>query len=123
MSFLGGLVGGALGAEAALLLNGALEKHGGWNGLVKQFEDQGYGDKIKSWIGTGDNQPISPDQIKQALGSQTVRDLAAKIGISPDDLAAKLSEFLPKAVDQATPDGTVPPASGTPTTPTPPTST
>jgi len=110
MSFLNSLVGGALGAEAALLLNGVVEKHGGWNGLVKQFEDQGYGDKIKSWIGKGENLPISPDQVKQALGSQTVRDLAAKVGISPDDLAAKLSEFLPKAVDHATPDGTVPPA-------------
>ncbi len=122
MSFLSGLVGGALGAEGALLLNGALEKHGGWSGLVKQFEDQGYGDKIRSWIGTGENQPISSEQIKQALGSQTVRDLAAKIGISSDDLAAKLSEFLPKAVDQATPDGNIPATTATPPT-TPPAAT
>jgi uncharacterized protein YidB (DUF937 family) len=108
MSFFGGLIGGAIGAEMALVLNGVVERHGGWNGLVQQFEQQGYGDKIKSWIGTGENHPISPEQIQQVLGSQTVRDLAAKVGISPDELAAKLSELMPKAVDQATPSGTVP---------------
>jgi uncharacterized protein YidB (DUF937 family) len=117
MSFLNSLVGGALGAEAAILLNGVVEKHGGWNGLLKQFEDQGLGDKIRSWVGKGENLPISPDQVKQALGSQTVHDLAAKVGISTDDLAAKLSELLPKAVDHATPDGTVPAETTTPSTP------
>jgi uncharacterized protein YidB (DUF937 family) len=110
MSFFGGLIGGAIGAEMALVLNGVVERHGGWNGLVQQFEQQGYGDKIKSWIGTGENQAISPEQIQQVLGSQTVRDLAAKVGVSPDELAAKLSELMPKAVDQATPSGTVPAA-------------
>ena len=110
MSFFGNLLGGAVGAEMAIVLNGVVERNGGWNGLVQQFEKQGYGDKIKSWIGTGENQPISPEQIQHVLGSQTVRDLAAKVGISPDELASKLSEVLPKAVDQATPSGSAPAA-------------
>jgi uncharacterized protein YidB (DUF937 family) len=80
------------------------------HGLEEKFDQAGYGDKFRSWVGQGQNLPISADQIHQVLGSDTVRQLAAKIGISPEELAAKLSEYLPQAVDKATPDGTLPAA-------------
>ncbi len=107
MGLLDGLIGGAVGAEMVTVVNGLIEKHGGLKGLTDQFQREGLGPTIQSWIGKGENQPISPDQVHQALGSDTVQQLAAKLGIPANELAAKLSEFLPKAVDTMTPNGTV----------------
>jgi uncharacterized protein YidB (DUF937 family) len=110
MGILDGLLGGAVGAEVATALNSLIEKHGGVQGIVAQLESQGLGGTVRSWVGTGGNQPISPDQVHQAFGSDTVKALAAKVGLSPDDLAAKLAHILPQAIDKATPGGTVPAA-------------
>jgi len=106
MGLLDGLIGGAIGAEMVTVVNGLIEKHGGVKGLVDQFQQQGLGPTIQSWVGNGENLPITPEQIHQALGSETVQQLAAKFGIPPDQLAAKLAQFLPQAVDKATPTGT-----------------
>jgi uncharacterized protein YidB (DUF937 family) len=108
MGLLDGLIGGAVGAEMVTVVNGLIEKHGGIQGLVQQFEQQGLGATVRSWVGTGANQPISPDQVHQALGADTMKDLAAKFGLSSDDLAKKLASILPQAVDHLTPGGTVP---------------
>jgi uncharacterized protein YidB (DUF937 family) len=105
MGMFDGLLGGVVGAEMALVVNGLIEKHGGVQGIVAQLEQQGLGGTVRSWVGTGTNQPISPDQIHQAFGADTVKQLAAKIGISPEDLAAKLSQVLPQAIDKLTPGG------------------
>ena len=106
MGLLDGLIGGAIGAEMVTVVNGLIEKHGGVKGLVDQFQQQGLGPTIQSWVGNGENLPITPEQIHQALGSETVQQLAAKFGIPPDQLAAKLAQILPQAVDKATPTGT-----------------
>jgi len=108
MGLLDGLLGGAIGAEMVTVVNGLIEKHGGLSGIVSQFEKQGLGDTVRSWVGTGANQPISPDQVHQALGADTVRQMAEQMGVAPDVLAAKLSEIMPKAIDHMTPGGTVP---------------
>ncbi len=108
MGMLDGLLGGAVGAEMATVVNGLIEKHGGIQGIVAQLEQQGLGATARSWIGTGPNQPISPDQIHHAFGSDIVAQLAAKVGLSPDVLAGKLSQVLPQAIDKMTPAGTVP---------------
>lgn len=110
MSFLDGLLGGAVGAEMATVVHGLIEQHGGVQGIVAQLEQQGLGATVKSWVGTGANLPISADQIHQAFGSDMVKQLAAKVGISPDELASKLSAILPQAVDKMTPTGTLPKA-------------
>lgn len=107
MGLLDGLIGGAIGAEMVTVVNGFIEKQGGVKGLVEQFQQKGLGPTIQSWVGNGENLPITPEQIHQALGSDTVQQLAAKLGIPPDQLAAKLSEILPQAVDKMTPNGTV----------------
>jgi uncharacterized protein YidB (DUF937 family) len=106
MSLFDGLLGGAVGAEMATVVNSLIEKHGGVQGIVAQLEQQGLGDTVRSWVGGGANQPITPDQIHQAFGSDTVKELAAKVGLSPQELAAKLSAILPQAVDKLTPGGT-----------------
>jgi uncharacterized protein YidB (DUF937 family) len=108
MSLFDGMLGGAAGAEMATVVNSLIVKHGGIQGIVAQLEQQGLGGTVRSWIGTGANQPISPDQIHQVFGSDMVKELAAKVGLSPDELAAKLSTYLPQAVDKMTPAGTLP---------------
>ena len=108
MGLLDGLLGGAVGAEMATAVNSLIEKHGGVQGIVAQLEQQGLGGTVRSWVGTGANLPISPDQIHQAFGSDTVKELAAKVGLTPQELAAKLSAILPQALDKLTPAGVVP---------------
>jgi uncharacterized protein YidB (DUF937 family) len=107
MGMFDGILGGVVGAEMATVVNGLIEKHGGVQGIVAQLEQQGLGGTVKSWVGSGTNQPISADQIHQAFGSDTVKELAAKVGLSPDVLAAKLSQILPQAIDKLTPAGAV----------------
>jgi uncharacterized protein YidB (DUF937 family) len=110
MGMFDGILGGVVGAEMASVVNGLIEKHGGVQGIVAQLEQQGLGGTVRSWISPGVNQPITPDQIHQAFGVDTVKALAAKAGLSPDVLAAKLSQALPQAIDKLTPAGVVPKA-------------
>jgi uncharacterized protein YidB (DUF937 family) len=81
---------------------------GGLNAIVAKLEQAGFGDQVKSWIGTGQNLPITADQLKQVLGSDTVRQLAAKYNIPIDQVAEVLAHQLPQAVDQASPNGKLP---------------
>jgi uncharacterized protein YidB (DUF937 family) len=97
-------MGGVVGA----LVTDVLQKHGGVQGVVQQFESKGFGPTVRSWVGTGANQPISPDQIHQALGPDLIQQLAAKTGLSVAELTQRLAQVLPEAVDRMTPDGEVP---------------
>ncbi len=110
MGLFDGVLGGLVGGEMASVVNGLIQQHGGVSGIVSQFEKQGLGATVKSWVGTGPNQPITADQVHQAFGVDTIKNLAAKAGLNPNDLAAKLAQVLPGAVDKLTPGGTVPPA-------------
>ncbi|MBV8909912.1 MAG: DUF937 domain-containing protein [Gammaproteobacteria bacterium] len=108
MGLLDGVLGGVVGAEMTSVVNGLIEKHGGVQGIVSQLETQGLDAVAKSWVSNGPNQPISADQIHQAFGSDTIRALAAKVGLSPQELAGKLSTLLPQVVDKLTPNGQLP---------------
>jgi uncharacterized protein YidB (DUF937 family) len=110
MGMFDGILGGVVGAEMATVVNALIEKHGGVQGIVAQLEQQGLGGTVRSWVGSGVNQPITADQIHQAFGSDVVKELAAKVGLSPDVLAGKLAQVLPQAIDKLTPAGTVPKA-------------
>jgi uncharacterized protein YidB (DUF937 family) len=90
------------------VVNGILEKHGGLQGVVGEFERNGLGATVKSWVGTGPNEPISAAQVHQVLGADLLQQLAAKSGLSVQDLAQRLSQVLPQAVDHLTPDGAIP---------------
>jgi uncharacterized protein YidB (DUF937 family) len=93
-------------ASAALEM---LKNHpGGLSGLVQQFHDKGLGDVVTSWVGTGQNLPISAEQIQSVLSNEHVKAFAAKAGISPDVASAKIAELLPAIVDKLTPNGQVP---------------
>ncbi|WP_036255942.1 YidB family protein, partial [Methylocapsa acidiphila] len=108
MGLLDGLLGGTVGAALVTAANELIEKQGGIEGLVKQFQEKGLAGTIQSWISTGDNLPIAPEQLQSVLGSDLVKNLAAKVGIPPEELAKKLSELLPTAVDKLTPEGKLP---------------
>ena len=108
MSFLEGLLGGAVGAELTSMVAGAIERRGGLAAVTAQFEQQGLGGVVQSWVGTGPNLPVTADQLHKVLGSAAVEQMAAKFGINPQDLLQKLSQVLPQAVDKMTPAGVVP---------------
>jgi len=81
---------------------------GGLAGLVEQFQRGGLGDAMNSWIGTGPNQPVSPDQLGGVLGSDLIGEIMQRTGMGQGDLLGQLSQMLPQAVDRATPQGRVP---------------
>jgi len=110
MGMFDGLLGGIVGAGMVSVLNGVIEKHGGLQGVVNEFEKNGLGATVRSWVGTGPNQPISPDEVHKALGPDLLQQLSAKSGLSVQELAQKLSQVLPRAVDKLTPDGAIPKA-------------
>jgi uncharacterized protein YidB (DUF937 family) len=81
---------------------------GGISGLVDKFTQSGLGDVAASWIGKGENKPVSPQQLEEALGADKVAELAKQAGIPADKGAEVLSQVLPTVVDKMTPDGEIP---------------
>jgi len=110
-SILGAVSGKADGSGGAAqligVLGGLLAQSGGLQGLANKFAQSGQGNAFQSWVGMGENQPISGDQIQNALGSDQVKALAAKMGIDPAQASSFLAEYLPKVVDKLTPEGKV----------------
>ena len=108
MGMFDGLLGGIVGAGMVTVVNGIIEKHGGLQGVVSEFERNGLGATVRSWVGTGPNQAISPDEVHRVLGPDLLQQLAQKSGLSVQELTQRLSQVLPQAVDKLTPDGTIP---------------
>jgi uncharacterized protein YidB (DUF937 family) len=94
--------------EAAGVLQMIQNHPGGIDGLVQAFHDNGMGAVVTSWVGSGANQAITPDQIQKVLGSGPVQALAQKLGVSPEQASATLSQLLPTMMDKLTPNGAVP---------------
>jgi uncharacterized protein YidB (DUF937 family) len=115
---LGGAVGSVLGqgkgagVSAVLLqqLIAMLSKPGALSDLTSKFQSAGLGNILQSWISTGQNLPISGDQIRQVLGAGTVADLAKKAGIGESDTTGALASLLPQVIDKLSPGGKVPAA-------------
>ena len=82
--------------------------HGGLGGLMAKFQQAGLGDAAKSWVGSGENQAVTGDQVTSALGTDTISDLATKMGVSHDDAAGSLATMLPGLIDKLTPHGAAP---------------
>jgi uncharacterized protein YidB (DUF937 family) len=108
MGLFDGILGGVVGAGMVSVINGILENHGGVQGVVNEFEKNGLGSTVRSWVGTGTNNPISAADIQRVLGPDLLQKLSEKSGLSQQDLADKLTQVLPRAVDHLTPDGVVP---------------
>ena len=99
--------GGA--AQLVGVLGALLAQSGGLQGLANKFAQSGQGNAFQSWVGMGENETISSNQVQNVLGSEQVKALASKMGIDPAQASGFLAEYLPKIVDKLTPEGKVNP--------------
>jgi len=100
--------GGGQGDVLSAVLGFLNNQPGGLPGLVARFQQGGLGDVVGSWISTGQNLPISPEQLHNVLGGDAVAGLAQQLGLSHGDAAGQLSQLLPQVVDKLTPNGQLP---------------
>lgn len=118
MGLLDGLLKGVteklMGSESSNSLLGMVghlfsdPQSGGLSGLIENFNSKGLGEVISSWVGTGENLPISGQQIQEILGSGQIQQMAEKLGTSVEEVSGGLARLLPQMVDKFTPDGSVP---------------
>ncbi len=98
---------GATGKEAGAV-GKLMDRLGGLDGLLGKFDAAGLGDKVRSWVSTGKNKPVTKAEVKAAIGSYEVKAMARDAGEDEEGFADKLAAVLPKMVDKLTPDGAVP---------------
>jgi uncharacterized protein YidB (DUF937 family) len=103
---LGGTSQGGLMEQVLGLVNNP--QTGGLAGLVEMFKSKGLGDAVSSWISTGENQPVSSDQITSAFGNDMLQKISQNLGISGTETSSGLAALLPQVIDKLTPDGTIP---------------
>jgi uncharacterized protein YidB (DUF937 family) len=92
------------------ILGGLLAQSGGLQGLASKFSQNGQGNVFQSWVGMGENEPVSSNQIQHVLGSEQVNAIATRMGVDPAVASTFLAEYLPKIVDKLTPAGKIDPA-------------
>ena len=109
---LGAVLGGAQGAGTKAMLMqqvvAMLSKPGALDNLMAAFKQNGLGNILESWLGKGQNLPISPDQVQKVLGAGALADIAKKAGMGVPDAATALSGLLPDVVDKISPQGAMP---------------
>lgn len=112
-----GQVAGALSGQGGAQGSGLLQavmglinspQVGGIEGLVAAFQTNGLGDVVQSWISTGQNLPISPEQLSAVLGSEQIGKVAQQLGLSSQETSSELSSLLPQVIDRLSPSGEVP---------------
>jgi uncharacterized protein YidB (DUF937 family) len=112
-----GQVAGALSGQGGVQGSGLMEfvtalinnpQTGGIEGLVAAFREKGLGDLVSSWIGTGQNLPISGDQLQSVLGNAQIGQLAQTLGLSSQEVSGQLAGLLPQVIDGITPNGQLP---------------
>lgn len=111
---LGGMLGSVLGGGGqgggqGVGVGGGL---GGLGGLLQQLQQGGLGDAAQSWVSTGQNMPVSAEQLQNALGADRIDALAQQVGMPAGDLSSQLAQYLPQVVDQLTPGGQLPQGDG-----------
>jgi uncharacterized protein YidB (DUF937 family) len=103
---LGGGQQNSLMEQAMAMINNP--EMGGLTGLIEKFQKGGLGEVVSSWVGTGANQPISADQIINALGADRIQEIAEKVGVSGNQVSDGLASLLPQMIDKLTPNGQIP---------------
>lgn len=104
---MGKVLGGQSGGMAQVAMD-LLNQNGGLSGVLEKFNQGGLASQAASWVGKGENLPISAEQISAVLGNGQLAEIASKFGISPETLSSQLAEHLPGVVDKLTPDGALP---------------
>jgi uncharacterized protein YidB (DUF937 family) len=116
MSLLDQVVGALAGGEtgnSGNLLQAVLQlvtnpQTGGLEGIIRSFQQGGLGELVNSWVANGQNLPVSGEQIEHVLGGSALHDLAAQLGVSPQQASGSLADVLPQLIDRMTPNGEVP---------------
>jgi uncharacterized protein YidB (DUF937 family) len=103
----GGLGGIGTAAIIGLVLQ-LLQRNGGIGGLLQRMQQAGAGPHGHSWVGTGQNMPISPDMLSQIFGQGQIDDIASQLGVSHEEAASTVAQALPEVVDRMTPGGSIP---------------
>lgn len=111
-SVVGALAGGQSGGDNPLL-NIVMQlinnpQTGGLGGLVQSFQQGGLGSIVNSWVSTGQNLPISAEQIQEILGGGQLQNIASQLGVSTEQASGSLADLLPQVVDKLTPNGQLP---------------
>ena len=111
------MAGGMLGGDHAGALSAVTDyinspQVGGISGLQRMFQEKGLGGIVGSWIGTGQNLPISADQLNSVLHCDALNQVASKFGIDPNSLQTMMTQLLPHVVDKMTPNGEIASAAG-----------
>ena len=83
-------------------------QNGGLQGLIQSFQQGGLGDIVNSWVSTGQNLPISAEQIHSVLGNSSLGNIAAQLGLNTEQASGSLASMLPQLIDSLTPNGEVP---------------
>lgn len=112
MGFLNDLtarLGGKEGQEGGVAsLQKMITDHGGLQGITSRLTNSGLGQQVQSWIGSGQNQPVSGAEVQQAMDPNTLNDMAQKSGMTPEQTSDEVAKVLPEMVDNATPQGKIP---------------
>jgi uncharacterized protein YidB (DUF937 family) len=102
-------LGGQNGQEGGLAqIQKMVNSHGGLQGVTSKLTNSGFGQQVQSWIGTGQNQPISGSQVQLAMDPNQLHQMAAQAGMSDEETSEHVAQALPEMVDQATPQGQIP---------------
>jgi uncharacterized protein YidB (DUF937 family) len=102
-------LGGQQGQEGGLAsLQKMLSSSGGLQGLTSKLSSSGMGQQVQSWVGTGQNQPVSGSQVQQAMDPTELNAMAQQAGMTPEETSDQVAKALPEMVDQATPQGQLP---------------
>ena len=103
------ITGGVIGAGSVALIRDYIEKQGGLDAVVKKFQDGGFKRQVDSWVSTGKNEALSSIEVGQAVGIEKIKKLAEAAGIDVNKARDLLAEYLPIAIDKASPEGKLPP--------------
>lgn len=99
---------GDKGGDLMALVTQHLQGQGGLQGLISNLQEKGLGEQAASWVGTGENQPMSAEQAQNALGPDFIQDAASKLGVQPDQVSGAVAGMMPDMVDKMTPGGNIP---------------
>jgi uncharacterized protein YidB (DUF937 family) len=105
---LGGGQGGGNNGLVDVVMQLINSQPGGLGGLVQSFQQGGLGEVVNSWVSTGQNLPVSAEQLQAVLGGGQLQNIAAQLGVSPEQASGSLAELLPQVVDKLTPGGQLP---------------
>ncbi|ALE96839.1 hypothetical protein ABH11_02513 [Serratia marcescens] len=108
-SVLGNILGGGANGKGIdyIAIMQWVEQQGGLQAILDKFRQGQFGDIVGSWLGNGENQPITGEHAQQALGSDAINQLAEKLGIDPAQASSTIAQFLPTVTDAASPNGEV----------------